>query len=187
MPSCRGDGVRGATVVAGEQHRREAETAEVGDRGLRCLLDGVGDDDHCTDPAVHRHPYRGLAVGLGAVCRLAKLNGRHEPALVPQPAVAPRGDHMTLDDACDASAAVVFEVRHRGQRAGLGGARCDGTPDRMFRCVLESACQREHFGACLITGCVHGCDRHLTGRHRAGLVEHDGVDPSRRLQNLQDP
>ena len=107
--------------------------------------------------------------------------------LVAQPAVAPGGEHVLLDDAGNAAAAVVFEVCHGRQRAGLGGMRCDGASDRMLRCVLESSCQPEHFGAGRVVGGVHGCDRHLAGRHGAGLVQHDGVDAPRRLQDLRGP
>ncbi len=43
------DRVRGAAVVAGEQHGRETEVAQFGDRRARGLLDGVGDDDDRAD------------------------------------------------------------------------------------------------------------------------------------------
>ena len=55
----------------------------------------------------------------------------------------------------------------------------------MLRRVLESTCQPQHFGLGRVIGGVHGCDGHLAGGHRAGLVEHDGVDAPGRFQHLR--
>ena len=71
------------------------------------------------------------------------------------------------------------------QRACLGGTRRHGAADRMLRRVLQSACQPQHSAPDASSATCTDATRHPAGRHRAGLVQHDGVDAPRRLQHLR--
>ena len=98
MPDLGADRSGGALVVPGQQHRHEAERAEVGDRPRGRRLDAIGEDEDARDDAVDRRDDRGVAVRLRRCDRGTELGGELVPG-------RPSDDHrVALDDRLDAVA-----------------------------------------------------------------------------------
>ena len=159
MPTSRGDGFRRLLAVAGQQHGRQAELAQLANRLGARRLDGVADDERRARQAV---PADGdLAV------RAANL------------------DLVALDAPDDADARPVRERLHGRQRADLGLRRLrDRLRDRMLARVLDGSGQPEHLGAARAVQRPHVDELHAALGHRARLVEDDRADLARLLEHL---
>ena len=120
-----GDGLGGAAVVAGEQHRAQPEGAQLGDGGGAGRLDGVGDDDEAAHLSVPADQDRGPPGRLGGVLGgTQSVVGVHRP--VGEEAFAAGDDGVAVDDAGDAEPLAVGEALDGGQlESGVAGAGGD--------------------------------------------------------------
>ena len=183
-----GDRDGGPPVVAGEQHRAQAEPAQLGDGGRARRLDGVGDDEHARAPRRPSRPARRCArpprrrpwPRRSVVVDGASTSSGSEPLATddhgPRPSTTPVTPRpWALANPSTAGRAM----------AGRPGAVGDGPPDRVLRRVLEGAGQRAAPRRRSVPAAGDDVDeRHRAGRDGAGLVEHDRVDAPGRLEHL---
>ena len=121
-----GDGARGRLVVAGQQHRAQAERlAARATASARRRLDGVGDDED----RARACPSQPAAIAvcprrLGRGARRVEL-GRQLHAPLGEQRRAPDDERVPVDDALDAEAlAVARTPRRRAARRARARARC---------------------------------------------------------------
>ena len=111
---------------------------------------------------------------------------RHRP--IGEEQFAAGDDGVAVDDALDAETLEVGEVVDRAQLTEtVSGGVGDGLGDGVLGGVLEGTDEAQHLVA---IGAVDGDDvdeGHPAGGDGAGLVEHDGVDPSGRFEDLRVP
>ena len=177
MPTSRGDRAGGRRVVAGEQHRAQAEVAQLGDRLGGGRLDRVGDDEHAAGRAVPADRDGGAAGGLRR--RRRPRRGRRAGAATSRRAA--RGDRRRRRGR-----------RRRPGRRGPRGWRSPRPGSSAGRRAAPAAMARA-IGCSEASSSGAGEAQHLVGvlarrrrrrRRRvicaggdgAGLVEHDGVD-----------
>ncbi len=186
MPTCGRDRARRGLVVAGEQHRRQPERAQLGDRRGARGLHRVGHHERAAQHAVPRRraPRCAPCASAAALARAGRVVEVHRP--VGEQQLAP-GDHrVALDHALHAEALAVGEALDRRKRAEPRAARArrwpgrSGAPTRARARRRCAAARRRSVPAAGSTSTT----RHPPGRDRAGLVEHDGVDGAGRLQHL---
>ena len=112
-PDGRGDRLRGALVVAGEEHRREVEAPELRDRLRARRLDPVGDDEQPAHGAV--------PAGGDDGAPFASASSRASAGGSSRPPSARRGGaddrRVALDEGLDAEPGAVREALDRRQRA----------------------------------------------------------------------
>ena len=97
----------------------------------------------------------------------------------------PATTRVAVDDALHAEAFEVGEALDGGEGADpLAGAGGDGLGDRVLGGVLEGAGEAQDLVAVDAVGRHDVDERHAAGGDGAGLVEHDGVDPAGRLEDL---
>ena len=176
-----------SAIVTGEQHGSEPERTQLRHRVRRRRLHRVGDHDNPTQAAVPADPDSSTARGLGLVGRRDERCGSGLRPLVREPGPTTHDYGTALRHAGDAAPVVVDERRHHRQPvdgSGTAGCRDDRGRDRVPRGVLERAGQRQDAGGALAICRQHVQNGHLAARHGAGLVQHDGVHASRRLQHL---
>ena len=175
----------GAVVVAGEQHRAQPEAAQPlhGLGGGR--LDGVRDHEHAPGPAVPADRDRRTALRLRGLDGRGEVVAQRLPVLGQQPR-SPDDHPAPLDDPLRAQAGQVRNSSTAGRRetaAPVTTARAIGCSEPASR----AAARRQYRLRGLALGGHHVDQRHPAGGHRAGLVEHDGVDAPGRLEDLGAP
>ncbi len=185
-PDGGGDRVRGARVVAGEQHRAQAELAEPGDRLRAARLDRVADAQHAAHLAIPRDDDGGASARLGLRRGGDRLGGDVQRPCLGEPARAARDDGVAVDDRLDAEPGVRDEPLRRGRDDPLGlRVLEDRLRHRMLRAGFDPGCQAQQLARRRAADRGRGDDPHPAGGHGAGLVQHDRVDAARRLEHLR--
>jgi hypothetical protein len=93
---------------------------------------------------------------------------------------------VTFDDTAHAEAGSTRKDGHVGEhRIVLAGLACNRARDGMLGSFFDCAHQAQSVGARRCRVSLDGDQRHLTCGHCAGLVEHDGVDGTRRLEHFR--
>ena len=121
-----------------------------------------------------------MALCLGPLERRTQLRGqdREQPG--------PAGDHdPAVDHALDPHPLPVGERLHARQRPPCRCGTRDGQADGVLARVLERPHETERLVGVDAVGRGGVDEGHPPGRDRAGLVEHDGVDPAGRLEDLR--
>ena len=184
-PRCR----RSAAPAAGRAQRSSATARR------RRRLDGVGHDEQARAPArpsrrpprcgprSRRPPRPRRASAAGAVpTRRAAGAARRAPRATS--GIRPRAGH----DALDAEAVEVREPLDGGQVADLGdGAAATARAIGCSDACSSAPASRSTSARSTPSATTTSTSAIRAGRHRAGLVEHDGVDASGRLQHLGSP
>ena len=139
MPTSAAIARAAALVVAGEQHRRQPERAQVGDRlGGRRLDRSATTNSPATAPSIAAattvRPWLSSSASAASSSRReleAPLGEHRRPA---------DDDRVPVDDGLDAEAAAVREALDRRERPALGaGERRDRLRDRVLARVLGRA------------------------------------------------
>ena len=92
---------------------------------------------------------------------------------------------MPLDDAADAQALLTAEGLDIRQLTALLRRPGDRGTDGMLRGVLQRPGEPQQFTCVGTSGRHHIHQRHDPRGDGAGLVQHDGIDPARRLEDLR--
>ena len=178
MPTSVGDRAGGRLVVAGQQHRAQAERLQRRDGlGASCRLDGVGDDEDRARPPVPAGGDRRLPARLrgararrraraagGSPSRRAAPGGRRPARGRRRCPRRPRPSRLA--NPSTAGSGPVGRGRRR-RSPGRSGARTRAPAHR------PAAAPRR---ASTPSATVDLDEAHPAGRDGAGLVEHDGVD-----------
>ena len=180
MPTAARDRLGGRAVVAGEQHRPQAERAELGDRVRATRLHRVGDDEHARGP---RRPSRRGPRSRPRPrppARGVELAGRHALARkAPRPAATrrrrprPRRRRPASRRSRRRPAAGRARPAPRARSRGRSGAR-RRPPARRRGAAPPARSPRRRTSARLMRPVGDG----------PGLVEQDGVDAARGLEHL---
>ena len=176
----RGDRPCGARVVAGEQLDVDAHAAQPRDRRLRLGLDGVG-EGHRADELLRRARSRPPCGRSPPSPRAPTRAGASPPACpgVPTHTLRPSRSARTPRPGIERNSAACASCRPRSCAAATTPAP-RGARSRPRR-TLRARAPR--------SGILAGSrpdvgDRQLTGRDRAGLVEHDRVEMLASLEDL---
>ena len=186
MPTSARDRAGGGRVVAGEQHRRAGRgRAARATASAERRLDGVGDDEHGRGPRrPSRRRHGGAAAASASVGRAASSSGavgptrraasRSRPATARLPSTTPAtpSPRGSSNAARPRGELRVAAARDRPARSDAP-RRASSAP--ASRSTSSSVRRRRRDDV---------DERHPPGRHRAGLVEHDGVDAAGRLEHL---
>ena len=159
--------------------------AQPRDRGGRSRLDRVGDHEHAAGVAVPADGDRGAALRLGLVQRVPAAVGQVVGTIrraVGGARRAPRArrrrprrrDPRRLVNAFDCRETAGRSGQRRRSRLAIGCS--DATS--------SGARESEYLVCVLAVGDARRRQGHHAGCDRAGLVEHDGVDPAGGLQHL---
>ena len=141
----------------------------------------IGDDEERLRGAVPTGRDSRLALCLGAAASIGQRLRQLEAPLLEQ-RLATRDQRMAVDNAFHADPCSVPEALRTSQRGAIGhGCGRDRARDRMLGRVLQRTDQLKRLSTVDAGSEDDVCDRHLPGRDRAGLVEHDRVHPARRL------
>ena len=186
MPDLRGHRPRGGPVVPGEQHRRQPELAELGDRRGGGRLDRVGDHQHPAGPAVPADRDGRTACRPRPRRRPGRALRERQAALAKQ-AARPTSDGVPVDRRPGRRAPRGWRTRSpaAGRRPGRG------PPAAMARAIgCSEACStapasRSTSSASSPSAASTSAQGHHAGGDRAGLVQHDGVDRPGGLQGLR--
>ena len=172
-------------VVAGEQDRPEAQRFQPGDGVRACRLRGVGHAQHGRSGAIDGGDDRRLPGRVGNRLRAYEFLGKGD-APVREQRRATDDEGMSFDRAFHAQAVSIRKRLDPGERAEpLRCRRGDRTGDGVLRRVLDGPDQPQCLVCVDTLGCRHPHERHATGGDGAGLVQHDGVDASGRLEHLR--
>ena len=181
-----GDRARGRLVVAGEQHRPRPSSRSAAIASARGRLQRVGDREHAADGAVPARRARRSGPAASARRRAASsCSGQHEAPLGHQRRAADL-DAVAVDHALDAEPVAVRERLDRRKPAELRReprARSPARSGARRRPRARPRCGAARRGSCRPRAST-STRLILPGRDRAGLVEHDRVDPARGLEDL---
>ena len=125
-----------------------------------------------------RRDQRPAPTATGELGRKCKAEAGDKEAMADQ-------QRVPIDDALDAEPLAVHEqLGGRQLPTSMRAAAGDRAPDRVLGRMLDRADQPQHVGALDAVG-EDVDETHAAGRDGAGLVEHDGVDASGRLEHLR--
>ena len=180
-PELSRDRLGGRLAVARQHHHSDAHAAQCGDRLRRGRLDRVGDTDEATEAPIDADEDDGRGGGSDGLGR--RRDGTDFDASPGQEGRAAADDGRAIDRARHALALQRVEIAD-GRQIEPAIPRCgeDGGAQRMFAGTLDAREPAQQQVGVEPIGRLQGRDPGLALRERAGLVDHDGVDPLHALQ-----
>jgi hypothetical protein len=175
------DGFRDLSSIAREQHQFATHRLEARDRRRRSLPERIGDTDQPPEDTVDGDQNRRATLSGEFAGSLGERRGCD--AGVFEPACASREHGTAIDRGGDSAAGDRRKARSgRDGEAQPAGFRDDRFRERMPRARFGSGGEPQQlaFGRARHDSLIG--DRGPARRERAGLVEDDGVDPSRGLE-----
>ncbi len=176
------DGEGGRRVVAREHEHRQTELPQLFERSMARGAHGVGDDEGGAHLAVPRRDDHRAPIGLGSLDGVADLGRDREAELGGQRGTT-GDDGVAVHDALDTEAGAAAKALDRREPTNACGGPRDRLSDRMLGARFHGADDSQ----CFVprhAGRHHVDECHRPGRDGARLVEDDGVDGARRLQDL---
>ena len=166
----RRNGSRGVFMVAGAEHRPNAEAGQGRDGGRAFLPQSVGQGNVPGEHAVHRDIYHGAAMPEQ---RFGRRHRAGLDAVLPQQLGVSRKDALPLHLRAHAAAGEHFERLRRGQyRAGFSAAAHNGLSQRMLGELLGGRGQPvKALRIIARADAFHGGDPRRAAGQRAGLVK----------------